>query len=55
MSSEQTDSQNIRVVILDDEALARERLYKLINSLPGYEVVATFSDGTEALLYPYNQ
>lgn len=48
MSSEQTDSQNIRVVILDDEALARERLYKLINSLPGYEVVATFSDGTEA-------
>ena len=37
------------VVILDDEAPARERLARLVNQLPGYRVEATFSDGLEAI------
>lgn len=37
------------VVILDDEAPARERLARLVNQLPGYRVEATFADGLEAI------
>lgn len=37
------------VVILDDEAPARERLARLVNQLPGYRVEATFADGLEAV------
>ena len=38
-----------RVVIVDDEPLARERLYRLVETLPGYLVVATFESGDEAI------
>lgn len=37
------------VVILDDEAPARERLARLVNQLSGYRVEATFADGLEAI------
>ena len=37
------------VVIVDDEAPARDRLARLINQLPGYSVVASFADGLEAI------
>lgn len=37
------------VVILDDEPPARERLARLVNQLPGYQVQAAFADGFEAI------
>lgn len=42
-------SDQLRVVILDDEALARERLLRLVESLPNYRVEAAFADGLEAI------
>ena len=39
----------MRVVIVDDEPLARERLRRLIGEFPGYEVVGEASDGEQAL------
>lgn len=38
-----------RVVIADDEPLARERLSRLVDALPGYEVCATAEDGEQLL------
>lgn len=39
----------MRVVIVDDEPLARERLRRLISEFPGYEVVGEAADGEHAL------
>jgi two-component system response regulator AlgR len=39
----------MRVVIVDDEPLARERLRRLIEEFPGYEVVGEAGDGETAL------
>ena len=39
----------MRVVIVDDEPLARERLTRLLAEFPGYEIVGEAGDGVEAL------
>jgi two-component system response regulator AlgR len=39
----------MRVVIVDDEPLARERLRRLIAEFPGYEVVGEAGDGETAI------
>jgi two-component system response regulator AlgR len=39
----------MRVVIVDDEPLARERLRRLLTEFPGYEVVGEAGDGESAL------
>ena len=39
----------MRVVIVDDETLARERLKRLLQEFPGYEVVGEAADGESAL------
>ena len=39
----------MRVVIVDDEPLARERLRRLMAEFPGYEVIAEVGDGETAL------
>ena len=39
----------MRVVIVDDEPLARERLRRLLQDFPGYEVVGEAGDGESAL------
>lgn len=39
----------MRVVIVDDEPLARERIKRLLAELPGYEVVGEAGDGERAL------
>ena len=39
----------MRVVIVDDEPLARDRLRRLLADFPGYEVVGEAGDGETAL------
>lgn len=39
----------MRVLIVDDEGLARERMAQLVSELGGYEVVGAARDGEEAL------
>lgn len=39
----------MRMVIVDDEDLARERLRRLVSELPGYEIVGEAADGEAAL------
>ncbi len=39
----------IRILIVDDEPLAREELSRLINKHPGFQVVNTAANGQEAL------
>lgn len=39
----------IRVLIVDDEALARERIRSLLNSIAGIEIVGECSDGVQAV------
>ncbi len=39
----------MRVVVVDDESLARERLKRLLQEFPGYEVVGEAADGESAL------
>ena len=39
----------MRVLIVDDEPLARERLRRLLGELPGYEVAGEAADGENAL------
>jgi two-component system, NarL family, nitrate/nitrite response regulator NarL len=41
--------KNIRLLLLDDHALFRESLARLLKAEPGFEVVADCSSGTEAL------
>lgn len=45
----------MRVVIVDDEPLARERLRRLILDFPGYEVVGEAGDGETALDLIYEE
>lgn len=45
----------MRVVIVDDESLARERLKRLLLEFPGYEVVGEAEDGESALLVIDNE
>ena len=40
----------MRVAIVDDEPLARERLRRLLAEFPGYEVVGEAGDGEQALV-----
>lgn len=45
----------MRVVIVDDEPLARERLRRLLAEFPGYEVVGEAGDGESALAIVDNE
>jgi two-component system, LytTR family, response regulator AlgR len=45
----------MRVVIVDDEPLARERLRRLVSDFPGYEVVGEAGDGETALDLIYEE
>ena len=44
-----TAVKNIRLLLLDDHALFRESLARLLQAEPGFEVVADCNSGTEAL------
>jgi two-component system nitrate/nitrite response regulator NarL len=44
-----TTAKNIRLLLLDDHALFREGVARLLQAEPGFEVVADCSSGTEAL------
>lgn len=39
----------MRVLIVDDEPLARERLKRMVDELPDYQVVATAENGNDAI------
>ena len=47
MSTQRAPS--VRVVLADDQRLVRESLGTLLSLLPGVELLATASDGQEAL------
>jgi two-component system, NarL family, nitrate/nitrite response regulator NarL len=44
-----TAAKNIRLLLLDDHALFRESISRLLRAEPGFEVVADCSSGAEAL------
>ena len=44
-----TAPKNIRLLLIDDHALFRESVARLLQAEPGFEVVADCSSGTEAL------
>ena len=44
-----TDQKSIRLLLIDDHALFRESVARLLQSEPGFEVVAHCGSGTEAL------
>ena len=44
-----TDQKNIRLLLIDDHTLFRESVARLLQSEPGFEVVAHCGSGTEAL------
>ena len=44
-----TDQKSIRLLLVDDHALFRESVARLLQSEPGFEVVAHCGSGTEAL------
>jgi two-component system, NarL family, nitrate/nitrite response regulator NarL len=44
-----TDQQSIRLLLIDDHTLFRESVARLLQSEPGFEVVAHCGSGTEAL------
>ena len=44
-----TDQKTIRLLLVDDHALFRESVARLLQSEPGFEVVAYCGSGTEAL------
>jgi two-component system, NarL family, nitrate/nitrite response regulator NarL len=44
-----TSPRNIRVLLIDDHALFRESVARLLQAEPGFEVVAHCGSGTEAL------
>jgi two-component system, NarL family, nitrate/nitrite response regulator NarL len=44
-----TNQKNIRVLLIDDHALFRESVARLLQSEPGFEVIAHCGSGTEAL------
>jgi len=39
----------LRILIVEDEPLARQRLYTLLHMAPGYKVVASAADGRQAV------
>ncbi|PSR00675.1 MAG: DNA-binding response regulator [Bacteroidetes bacterium SW_11_64_17] len=43
------DPASIRVLVVDDEPLARERLHELLHETPGVTVMGTAEDGPEAV------
>jgi len=43
------ESNAVEVWIVDDESLARERLHRLVDGLPGYKVAGESGNGLEAL------
>ena len=45
----------MRIVVVDDEPLARERLRRLLTEFPGYEVVGEAGDGAQALKVIHEQ
>jgi two-component system, NarL family, nitrate/nitrite response regulator NarL len=45
----ETEQKNIRLLLIDDHALFREGVARLLESEPGFEVVAQCGSGTEAL------
>jgi DNA-binding NarL/FixJ family response regulator len=45
----EADQKSIRVLLIDDHALFRESVARLLQSEPGFEVVADCGSGTEAL------
>jgi DNA-binding NarL/FixJ family response regulator len=49
VSDEVTQPQPVRVLLADDQRLVRESLGTLLGLLPGIEMVASASDGEEAL------
>jgi two-component system, NarL family, nitrate/nitrite response regulator NarL len=44
-----TDQKNIRLLLIDDHTLFRESVARLLQSEPGFEVVAHCGSGTEAI------
>lgn len=44
-----TDQKSIRLLLIDDHALFRESVARLLQSEPGFEVIAHCASGTEAL------
>lgn len=44
-----TTAKNIRILLIDDHALFRESVARLLQAEPGFEVVADCSSGAEAL------
>ena len=44
-----TAAKNIRLLLIDDHALFRESVARLLQAEPGFEVVADCSSGTEAM------
>jgi two-component system, NarL family, nitrate/nitrite response regulator NarL len=44
-----TDQKSIRLLLVDDHALFRESIARLLQSEPGFEVVAHCGSGTEAI------
>ena len=44
-----TAAKNIRILLIDDHALFRESVARLLQAEPGFEVVADCSSGTEAI------
>lgn len=44
----------IKVLIVDDEPLARERLYRMMVEQPGFQVLASAENGIEALSFIQN-
>ena len=44
-----TEQKSVRLLLIDDHALFREGVARLLQSEPGFEVVAHCASGTEAL------
>jgi len=49
MSKTSASAKNIRILLIDDHALFRESVARLLQAEPGFEVVADCSTGAEAL------
>ncbi len=42
--------QPLRILIVEDEPLARERVHRLLRMAPGYQIVASAEDGSQAVV-----
>ena len=49
MLSEYRDTENIKIVIVEDDMIVREGLRMLIEGSPGFTCLASFSNGEEAV------